>query len=143
MGIQGIVSIAIKQLARGSGLQIALLTSLVITLLTLVVGEAPPRILLLSLPVFSVLSAIFTDVHNIRSSFYALILVGATIRHVIAYSATIALMYVVIYVVPLAVIRFFTLPEYCLLAVTLFTAVVTLLITYYLYAKSVFTLVTI
>ena len=143
MGIQGIVSIAIKQLARGSGLQIALLTSLVITLLTLVVGEAPPRILLLSLPVFSVLSAIFTDVHNIRSSFYALILVGATIRHVIAYSATIALMYVGIYVVPLAVIRFFTLPEYCLLALSLFTAVVTLLITYYLHARSVFTLVTV
>jgi len=133
LGIQGVVSIAIKQLVRGSGLRVALFTSLVITFLTLIVGEGPPRILLLSLPVLSVLSAIFIDVHIIKSSFYALTLVGATVRHIIVYSATIASTYVVIYVVPLIAIRFFAPLEYCLLAASLLLIVVTLLITYYLY----------
>jgi len=143
LGVQGVVSIAIKQLARGSGLRIAILTSLVIAALTLVVGEAPPRMLILSLPVFSVLSSILIDVRNIRSSFYALIIVGATVKHIITYSITIALVYIIIYIVPMAATKFFTLPEYCSLAGVLLMTVVTLLLIYYLYMKRTFTSVNI
>ena len=143
MGIQGVISVALKQLIRGTGLKVAVLTSFVTLLLIVIVWESTPRQVLLAVPVLSVLSAIFTDSSNIKSSFYALILVGASVRHIIAYSTTMGLVYAAIYVVPLLTIRFFTLTEYFILTLILFAAVILLLATYYLHAKKAFTLVTI
>jgi len=140
---QGVVGIAVKQLIRGAGLKIALLTSLVNTLLILIVWGSTPRYLLLIIPVLSALSAVFTDALSIKSSFYALILVGASVKHITAYFITVGIMYAVIYVTPLLAVGFFTYLEYLALIIVLFSSVMLLLATYFIHARRAFTLVTI
>ena len=138
----GVITVAIKQLLRGDGLKIAVLTSFITFILTLVVGSNSPRTLILTLPVFSALSAILTDGHNVRSSFYAMVIVGATIRHAITYSITVALVYIVVYITPLLVTKYFTVLEYCILVITLLAAIMSSLVFYYLHIKKSFSLVT-
>lgn len=143
MVAQGVVGIAVKQLVRGAGLKIALLTSLVNTLLILIVWGSTPRYLLLVIPILSALSAVFTDALSIKSGFYALILVGASVKHITAYSITVGMIYAVIYVSPLLAIGFFTCLECLALIIVLLSSVMLLLATYYIYARRAFTLVTI
>lgn len=137
MGMVGGATIAIKQLVRGYGLRVVALTSAVTTALALIAGSNLPKVLLSLLPILSTLSAVFTDERNVRSGFYAMVIVGATLKHVMTYSTTVALVYSAMYVIPLALTKHLTLLEDLILLATLLITVTTTLTTYYVRVRKV------